>query len=233
MSEEKPQKSTPEYQAWKDEFMRKIRERSGKSSSQLRKEYAEKEIEKLTQDATRDTVYARLIKEHGGAVPYFLSINLANPDLGTQTLEDYFAYHAKEDAERDKNMITSADLLNLHLSELNDYLQSGIGGFHSRKTDTLLHKVTTGLLWILDIQGQRERVDNPHGGFGFLYWHDKLKQAKDDREKMILINSTLGAVHAHDTGGDPKAGNILIRDLRYGDRRDVTQLLAFFSNDLG
>lgn len=110
-------------------------------------------------------------------LPYYLH----HPELRVKTLEDYFNHHAQEDRERDTNMITSEDLLDLHLSELKDYKESGQPGFYSRRTVKLLGKVESGILWALRVAS--EQMDHYGGGFAFAHWSEKLKKAQDERKK--------------------------------------------------
>jgi hypothetical protein len=220
MDTKTPEKTSPEYATWKDDLIKRIRERSTKPTSQLRKEYAEQTI-------------AGYHPDQSYPIQYFLSYYFANPQLGVSTLDDYYKYHTKTDQEKDDHMITSADLLDLHVSSLDDFLKTGIPGHHSRRTGALLKKVSNGLLWALDIEGRKERDENPRGGYGFLYWKAKLNDAtltRDNKQKMIVINQILGSIHANDTGGDPLAGNYLVRDLLFERRNKVEELLNLLSD---
>jgi hypothetical protein len=67
------------------------------------------------------------------------------------SLKDWCGPSADEeyDTVRDRNMITSADVLDLHLSELRDSGTFG-PGIHSERTLGLATRVAMGFVWTID-----------------------------------------------------------------------------------
>lgn len=205
-----------EHEAWKQNFIREIRERSAKSNSQLRREYAEREIQEDYESLrTGRGVY---IQERYGGSPenHFLAYYHAHPDMGVVTLDDYFAYHAAEDAEMDSNMITSADLLDLHLSELRDFEEFGQGKFYSRRTERLLNRVIDGLIWGIDYEASRSK--NPFQHIGLPSYKGKLLKAQSLADQMIVIHEVLNAIHQYAIGPEATGALLIVRDLRWAGR---------------
>jgi len=141
-----PELTSSEYAAWRDSLTRKIKERSAKPTSQLRREYAEHEIAVHKLAISQNNAEGRRIKKsyQGDPVRYFLSYYLAHPKLGISTLEDYYKYHEGEDHNRDHNMITSVDekrVEKVSRDEFRKQTNERRSGDHSRLLDISSRKL--------------------------------------------------------------------------------------------
>lgn len=130
-----------------------------------------------------------------------------------------------EDQKRDNDMITSADLLDLYLLELNDSQNLG-PGIVSRRTEYLLKKVNEGLIKGLDIntrvwsgnmQGQgapKKLLDTFLSSDPYSKVRKELESANDPQEMMTAIDAWRDQAH-HFAPGTVESP---IRDLYWVDK---------------
>lgn len=228
-----------DHELWRQNFIREIRERSAKRNSQFRREYADRVIHRERQRVEEGKLFPSELANYGGnpeefPVNVFLAYYHSHPALGVFTLDDYFAYHAFDDTEMDKHLITSADLLDLHLSELKDFKEFGQGGLYSWRTDRVIDRVVDGLVWGIDYEASH--TENPFEHILLPDYKRKLLTAPSALERIIIIHKLLNAIHQWAVTDDEATGALLlIRDLRWIclERREAArEFLDFLSNEL-
>lgn len=125
-----------------------------------------------------------------------------------------------EDIQRDRNMITSADILDLHLAELRDFKTFNQPGILSKRTEELTHKVAQGLAWGIAADEKNivdERVK---------LIREELLKTPNTSEVLVVLHRFLSMVHSMPYPRVP------VRDLYWQDVDDVKRFLDFLSRDL-
>jgi hypothetical protein len=108
--------------------------------------------------------------------------------------------HKEEDELRDKNMVTSLDVLQLHLSELDDIKKFGQAGIHSARTEELALEVQWGIIFGVNMNEQYSPLgaykgskDRPKQVEKLL---DSLRDARNSREVLIAVSWILSLSHS-------------------------------------
>lgn len=205
---------------YKQEMIQIIRERSRIPSSMLRRIYIQNSIQAVEMSLLRDPNNPLYKAE------------LEATRRGLDRLDDY----RDEDKERDGNMITSADILDLYLSELADYRRFKQAGVFSERTEELAKKVASGLAWGIEADKKYDYPKTQYGMAGVpvpdtdrmeIYRRDLLRIMGELNIPglQICINHILSGIHQRVLPGMP------IRDLKWEPWR-VEGFLNFLSNDL-
>lgn len=143
--------------------------------------------------------------------------------------------HVDEDRERDLNMVTSADVLDLYTSELRDSEIFGPGN-HSERTQELARRVASGLAWAIDNELRFEAIHNEGmrivleagiSGIGpkAKDIRDRLTSKEDSRDLMVAIDQVLGLVHRREIFRSP------LKDLLWEPHGETAKLLNFLKDD--
>lgn len=201
------QETPEEKEARIKAYIEEVRERCSKSSNKLRREMYEgvylPEHEKFVKSGWKDHV----------------------PPRAPEIFEE-------EDKLADAGMIDSADLLDLHLSELKDFKESGQPGFYSHKTEELIDRVLAGLVWAIN-----KRVENSTWDFavGMKQFIDgEFPKLKNYQDKMKLIHEVLNTIHGTALPGERYTGaEMYVRDLKFTKwQTEVHKVMDFLRDDL-
>lgn len=136
---------------------------------------------------------------------------------------------AAEDALRDRNMITSGDILDMYLAELADY-KNGFIGFHSRRTEKAAQKVSLGLHWAIEFDERRKKV--------YAASEQTLDMIADLKTGLMNMDtaSTITGIHRLLDFFHVKAPivgyHMPVRDLYWESPREIVLYLDFLSNGL-
>lgn len=126
----------------------------------------------------------------------------------------------QEDQLRDQNMVTSADLLDLHLSELKDFKTFKQRGVLSERTEQLVKEVTAGLIWGIETDKVGE------GDKRMKAINKRLTESTTPSNILVALHELLSLIHSLPFPRVP------VKDLYWQDKKVSEKFFDFLSNDL-
>ena len=108
------------------------------------------------------------------------------------------------EVERERNKVTSFDLIQLHKMELEDFKFYGQPGLYSERTEEKINDVASRIIWAVEkefgevskLEKRKEHIEGLHERtYETALYARRISQATTPQEKLRLINEVLHHLH--------------------------------------